>query len=256
MMQTKAFACTHIGRRKNNEDSYALEPALGMFAVADGMGGYHGGEVASQLALSTIHEFLQRNVEDGETTWPFGMKKGRSFLENLVDISVRMAHHAIVEKRTGALSQMGTTLAALFIDESSLRHRPQVIIGHVGDSRVYRLRGGDLVQLTLDHSLYEQLKATGMSLPPLEQFSQGNVITRALGMSSEKEMAPDLSVVQAQRGDRFLLCTDGLSGPVDEEQLRSLLRQPDPQAACEALVLAAYDNGGKDNITALVVDIL
>lgn len=253
MCKIEAFGHTHVGRRKNNEDAYGLFPTLGLFAVADGMGGYHGGEVASQLALMTIQSFFQRNVEDDDATWPFAFRRELSLMENMVEVSVRMANRAILSQRQGQFRRMGTTLVMLVFELNELGRPSEVIIGHVGDSRIYRLRDGSLEQLTRDHSLYEQLKETGLRVPPIEDFPHANVITRALGMGEDSK--PDLLVESLQPGDRFLLCSDGLTGPLPDEKLQTLLATPAPQEACEALIQAAYDDGGKDNITAIVLDV-
>ena len=139
---------------------------------------------------------------------------------------------------------MGSTLATLVV------RGDRAIVGHVGDSRVYRLRGGALEQLTRDHSLYAEMLAQGAELPPKDRCPFAHVITRALGMSDES--GPDLSTTALRRGDVFLLCTDGLSEPLPETRIAELLALP-PEAACEAMVREAYDAGGKDNITAVVV---
>jgi len=249
-----AFAASHVGRRRNNEDAYCIIPELGLFAVADGMGGYHGGEIASHLALWTIREFFQHNAGDAELTWPYPMDKKKSFLENMVDISVRMAHTSIKQRREGQFKEMGTTLAMLAVSKHPRKLGYSAIIAHVGDSRIYRLRNGSLQQLTRDHSLYEQLKAEGANLPSEKDFVFGNVITQALGVNLS--VKTDLSLQHLQRGDRFLLCTDGLTGPLSDTQLgQALVQHTDSQEACKRLVQQAFDEGGKDNITAVVLDI-
>ncbi len=252
MHSLDVFGSTHVGRRRNNEDAYGVFPSLGLFVVADGIGGYQGGEVASQLALSTIASFFERNVRDQEATWPFALKKQYSWEENMVQASIRLAHQTIVSQRHGALQKMGTTVAMMTITQEP-DQSAQVVIGHVGDSRVYRLRNQALTPLTRDHSMYEELKTMGMNVPPIEEFSFSNVITRALGMNESAQ--PDLSMHPIQSNDRYLLCTDGVFGPLKDEELQSLLALPNTQQACEELLDAAYKAGGTDNMTAVVVDV-
>ena len=153
-----ASACTFVGRRKRNEDAYVLDAELGLFAVADGMGGYSGGEVASHIAVTALAEFWAASV-DGDNTWPYALDRSLGRHENRIDAAVRLANRRICERRTGELRNMGSTVVMLAI-------RPgKAICGHLGDSRIYRLRRGDagprLTQLTRDHSLYEQLREAG-----------------------------------------------------------------------------------------------
>jgi serine/threonine protein phosphatase PrpC len=237
-------AITHVGRRKNNEDNFCAEPQLGLFAVADGMGGYEGGEVASRLTVESLVQFFRREVADGECTWPFGLDRGLSLGENRLQVAVRLAHVEVAAKKTGPLSQMGSTVAALTISGGD------AVIGHVGDSRVYRLRGGSLEQLTRDHSLWAELQAAGGVVPPREEFGYSNVITRAIGMESGAR--PDLRREVLWAGDVYLLCTDGLIEKLSDARIAELLARPTGEA-CRALVDEAYTSGGRDNITAVVV---
>lgn len=253
-MKYDVFASTHVGRRNNNEDAFGVFPHYDLFVVADGMGGYQGGEIASQLALTNIAAFFDRNTRDRDATWPYAMSKKLTFAENMVNTSIQLAHQHILIQRQGHLNKMGTTVVMLWFSETSATQNQRVVIGHVGDSRAYRWRKDVLERLTTDHSLYEEFKATGMKLPPLEEFHLANVITRALGMETKAQ--PDITTHHTQPGDRFLLCTDGLTGPLSEEQLHAHLALPSAQDACSSLIRAAYEAGGKDNITALVVDVV
>ncbi len=240
-------ATTHTGRRQNNEDALNVSPSLGLYVVADGMGGYEGGEVASALAVETIEDFLRRNVEDEGLTWPIGASPQWSFAENLVMAAITLAHRAIVARKTGRLAKMGTTIAML------LRHRDKIVVGHVGDSRVYRLRQGELVQVTRDHSLYNQMQDAGVvDMPPLSDYPYGHVITRALGFM-DRDCAPDVRVEAVQPGDTWLLCTDGLLEGLADEEIKVGMSAPDVERGCEGLVERAYERGSKDNITAIMV---
>lgn len=239
-----AVSLTHIGRRKNNEDNLCVRPELGLFAVADGMGGYEGGEVASQLTISELSEFVARNRRDPSGTWPCKEDKKRSFVENLLAAGVMVAHQQIVSQRHEHLAQMGSTLVAAIADAGRL------YFAHVGDSRLYRLRAGALEQLTRDHSLWAELEANGLTdHRSREDFPYRNQITRALGTNAAR---PDVGSVELQSGDTFLLCSDGMYDPVKTEVLAQLMALPMDQIA-ERLVMAAYDAGGSDNISVVVL---
>ena len=244
-----ASACTFVGRRKRNEDAYVLDAELGLFAVADGMGGYSGGEVASHLAVDALAEFWSASA-DPDATWPYAYDRDLGFHENRVDAAVRLANRRICERRTGELRNMGSTVVMLAI-------RPgKAICGHLGDSRIYRLRRGDagprLTQLTRDHSLYEQLREAGTpDLPPLEEFAYANVVTRALG--AHEQGRPELRTLDLADGDLYLLCSDGLSGVLGDDELARLLAATPIESVADVLVDAAHTAGSKDNITAIVV---
>src|SRR5262249_25970716 len=146
-MQLDSFALTIAGRRTNNEDAVCANADLGLFVVADGMGGYEGGEVASAIAVAAIHDLVRRTAGDDDATWPYKLDPERTLAENEVIVATRLAADQIAQRRSGVLAQMGSTVALLrFV-------RDCAVIGHVGDSRVYRLRAGGLSQLTVDHSL-------------------------------------------------------------------------------------------------------
>lgn len=234
-------ARTHVGRRSNNEDALLVDRGHGVFLVADGMGGYEGGEVASRLVVETVRGFFERNARDAETTWPFGLEAGRSFVENLARVALLAANRQVAAQRHGRLAKMGSTAALAALDAD------RVVLAHVGDSRVYRLRDGRLEQLTRDHSLVEEMRAMGMRESP---EGIGHVVTRAIGM---RDMQPDLHVETLRPGDTLLLCSDGLSDPLEDAAIARELSRAHVEDACDGLVHAAYGAGGTDNITALVL---
>ena len=247
-MDVKCYATSHIGGRACNEDAFVADSKLGMFVVADGMGGYEGGEIASRQVVKTISDFVNMNFKDQDLTWPFALSAKRSFNENILDVAVRMANRSVWSIKKKASGMMGSTVAMMMLNKK------MATLGHVGDSRVYRLRDGQLTQLTRDHSLYEQLKESGMDdLPPVEDFVHSNVITRALGLY-EKE-APDLISEPVKVNDTFLLCSDGLTGPVRDSDIENILIDLPPKEACAELILRALNNGGQDNITVIVVGV-
>ncbi len=246
-MKISSAGRSHIGRRDNNEDSYCVEPGLGLFVVADGMGGYEGGEVASALAVEAVRELVQRDRADADATWPFRLQPGLTRDENLIAVGARAAHSAICAHKQGRRAQMGSTLVSLLVG------REQAVIGHVGDSRVYRWRAGELEQLTRDHSLHAEMQAAGMTdVPSRAACGFANVITRALGTQCAE---PELRREPLRAGDRFLLCSDGLIEQLEDPAIREILSTPGAEQACERLIDAALRLGTRDNITAVVVEV-
>jgi len=240
-MLLDSYALSIAGRRTNNEDAVCARPELGLFVVADGMGGYEGGEVASALAVEAIHELVRRTAGDADVTWPYKIDPARTITENELMVATRLAGERIAARRTGELREMGSTVAVLRL------RGDHAVIAHVGDSRVYRLRDGALAQLTIDHSLVAQLEASGMK--PDAAFAWRHVVTRALGTTTGE---PDVQRDRVRTGDVFLLCSDGLSEVLEPDQIAALLADR-AEAACGALVDAAYDAGSRDNISAVVV---
>lgn len=261
-MKLESIALTHVGRRNSNQDAFLAAAELGVFAVADGLGGHVGGEIASRLAIEALEEFTLGQASDDDATWPH-VVDGPVPSETMVRMATRLAHGRIAARRHGRLAQMGSTLALVLV------HGDQAVIGHVGDSRVYRLRDGALAQLTRDHSVYQEMLDQGFDLPAIQDFPYRNMITRALGVQA----VPEIGTHTLQGGDVYLLCTDGLSGPVPDARMAEILAgtlgermlderaRLDPAAGCDprlaragvALMREALDRGGTDNITAVLM---
>lgn len=251
-MQLDAFALSIAGRRTNNEDAVCARPELGLFVVADGLGGYEGGEIASSITVDTIADLIRRTASDADVTWPYAIDRGRSVHENEVIVATRLAHDRIVARRSGIHDQMGSTVALVRFLAATGTVADRVVIGHVGDSRVYRLRDGALAQLTADHSLANQMIAAGMVIDA--GFPYRHIITRALGLGAAD---PDVRSATVTTGDVYLVCSDGLYEPLEPAQIAAGL---DPAAhgrsvadTCRQLVAAAYEAGSRDNISAVVV---
>jgi protein phosphatase len=228
---------TNPGRkRRRNEDTFVCDPPL--FAVADGMGGAQAGEVASSLAAAALRERGEDGDGDGETR-----------VVELIQEANRRVHQRALDDE--AASGMGTTMTvALFHPDGA------VTIGHVGDSRAYVLRDGRLDQLTDDHSLVAELVRRGeLSPEEAEVHPQRSVITRALGTDPDVDV--DTFTVQAQAGDLFLLCSDGLSTMVDADTIAGLIEKSrnDLHGAARSLIREANDRGGDDNITAVLFEV-
>jgi protein phosphatase len=236
-------------KRAHNEDSLRLFREENLFIVADGMGGHASGEVASQMSVETLAEFFRATLEDDEVTWPYKMDKGRKYEENRVITGVKLSNRKIFESasRDAKLKGMGTTIVVSFFVNGG------VYVGHVGDSRVYRFRAGKLIQLTEDHSLLnDYIKMKNLTPEEIEAFPHKNVIVRALGMKETVQV--DVHHEVPQSGDVYLLCSDGLSGMVSDEQMESILKDDDGDLdrKCERLIDAANANGGSDNITVIL----
>ncbi len=239
-------------RRSSNEDSYCTKPELGLFIVADGMGGHVAGEVASKLAVETIQTFIAETAgADKNRTWPFAFETNISFEANRLKAAFRLANRQIANAMADSadLRGMATTASAV------LAGRTSACVGHVGDSRVYALRDGTLQQITDDHSwVEEQVRAGTMTPTAARQHPWRNVVTRALSGGTDPEV--DTVELAPVRGERFLLCSDGLSGVVPHETIARILGQQESlEKICDRLIAAANDGGGPDNITVLVVEV-
>ena len=236
---------TNIGRkREHNEDSISLPTTMRLAIVADGMGGHASGDVASRLAVDTVTDYFQATVDVQTLTWPYKVESEERAEVNRMIQAVMLANLEIWERtqREGH-GRMGTTIVALyFLDD-------KVIIGHVGDSRCYRLRDGELIQLTEDHSLInDYIKMKRMTAEEAENWPHKNVVVRALGM--KESVAVDIHTEKPQVGDCYVLCSDGLSGMVTDDQLAVVLStERDLDKAVEKLIDMANDAGGVDNIS-------
>lgn len=242
-MELLAATLSHIGRRANNEDASLICPQHRLFVVADGMGGYEGGEVASAIVINSVARFFSLNASDAELTWPLGIDPMLSFAGNELRTAIVLAHRAVEAKKEGRLAQMGATVVAMVHDGS------HGVIAHLGDSRAYRLRRRRLERLTVDHSYTEMLRASGINaVPP----GCGHIVTRAVGKAEEGP--PEMTPIEIEEGDRYLLCSDGVSDVVADAELEELLGEDrTPKAQCERIARKAYAAGGQDNITALVL---
>jgi len=250
-MPVQSFGTSDVGlRRSHNEDSFYVGDAQGLYLVADGMGGHAAGEIASQAAIQTIQEFVGRAEADRDMTFPFGLDNALSDEENVLLSAVKLANQYIcrLAREKPEMTGMGTTIAGVRIRDD------KVSVFHVGDSRVYRIRGSQIAQLTTDHSwVSEQLQRRMITLEEARTHRWKNVITRALGNKNSIEV--DLETLDLEDGDIYLLCTDGLSGLVsDQVILETLALQQDQlEQACKELVAQANAAGGHDNITVVLV---
>ncbi|MEA2571400.1 MAG: family protein phosphatase [Acidobacteriota bacterium] len=249
-MQVTAFGLTHVGRqRQHNEDSYLVAGEPGLFLVADGMGGHAAGEIASRIAVDSISEFILHTKED-DGTWPHAYDEHYKRSTNRLMAAVRLANTRVLEamRKDARLRGMGTTVVACLADDDMMS------FAHVGDSRAYLIRAGTLSRITNDHSwVFEQVQAGMLTEAEAEKHPLRNVITRALG--GALSVTPDASEVETRSGDVYLLCSDGLTGMVPEDEIRDIVDKntDDLEKACQVLIDTANERGGLDNVTAILV---
>ena len=237
-MDVNAFGLTHVGKqRQHNEDSFLVAAEAKLYLVADGMGGHAAGEIASRIAVDSISEFILHTKED-DGTWPHAYDEQYRRSTNRLMTAVRLANTRVLEamRKDARLRGMGTTVVACLADDNTMS------VAHVGDSR-----------LTNDHSwVFEQVQAGMLTEAEAEKHPLRNVITRALG--GALSVNPDAAEVESKPGDVYLLCSDGLTGMVPEEEiLRVVTENSDIEKACQVLIDTANERGGLDNVTAILV---
>ena len=239
----KVFAKTDIGReRKLNEDFFYIskpDSNIKLYIVADGMGGYNGGEVASNVATETAKNFIEKNLNH--------YKNSKEELMELVKEAIENANAKVYQKscENEALKGMGTTLDVCLI------YGGRAYIGHVGDSRVYRIRKEFMRRITKDHSYVQTLIEDG-SITKEEAYyhPKKNMLTKALGCESNVD--PDVYVKTVIADDIILMCTDGLTNMIKEDEIYQIIKE-NPENAAEKLIEVANHNGGIDNITAVII---
>ncbi|MEN9810142.1 MAG: hypothetical protein RLZZ488_1709 [Pseudomonadota bacterium] len=252
-LQLRHTLRTDVGMvRENNQDSYLADPSIGLFLVADGMGGRAGGEVASHLAVETLESEVSTRFRDlfcsDQVTRETILKQAINTASlNIYSRSLEMPH----------LRGMGTTTTALWLpvqlsSDTVKLGSSKALVAHVGDSRCYLLRAGLLYQITNDHSLFQEKVKAGVLAPDSPAAAQmKSVITRCVGYQEDEEV--DVFSFQPFRGDRFLLCSDGLSNKISEREMADLMMEDDLEWVCEHMVELSKERGGEDNITVIVV---
>jgi len=252
-MKIRHAAASDVGRlRKNNEDAFIANPALRIFAVADGMGGHASGEVASRIAVDSLQESIARAGQRKETPLPEDGTAVLSSPANVLVNGIRLANQRIykssLEKRE--YKGMGTTLVAVYFSDSSS------IVANVGDSRIYQIRGQAIEQVTEDHSLvWEQYKQGLIAKETLSSSPFKNVVTRALGLQPTVDV--EVKELGTQPGDCLILCSDGLSDMVPDDEMLKAVNElsGDLNGTCRELIRLANQRGGRDNITVLLIQI-
>lgn len=251
MLRVSSAVASHPGlRRDENEDAYCLRPDLGLYLVADGMGGHAAGEIASRTVAAAIEQFVSETADcQPDHTWPLPYDPALDLDGNRLKIAFRLANRQIgsAVAADGALRGMATTAAAVLVGPAS------GVVAHVGDSRVYRWRRGRLEPLTHDHSwVSEQVRAGMLTESDARRHPWRNVVTRALTGGTDPEV--DVTALDPLGGDRLLICSDGLSAVVHADAIEALMASDGTlDEICQSLVDAANSAGGPDNITAAVL---
>ena len=250
MATWRSVALTDVGmKRENNEDSFLVNEDLGLYVVCDGMGGHAGGETASRLAVQTIErELISARLRPDD---PFASKAplAESPLAGALREAVEGACSAVfrTSKMNGELHGMGTTCISLLINGE------HALVGHVGDSRAYLVRDGEVTQVSEDHSLVnEQVRAGLLTAEEAKTSRLKNIITRSVGF--EEDVLVDVLGVESHVGDKLLLCSDGLANLVDNQEIRDYLVENALEDVPRKLIALANERGGDDNITAIAVE--
>ncbi|MDR3673188.1 MAG: Stp1/IreP family PP2C-type Ser/Thr phosphatase [Holophaga sp.] len=234
--------------RKHNEDNFLMEAELGLFVVADGLGGHAAGEVASRIVVDKVGDFISHTAER-DRTWPVEYETDLSYDGNRLKAALLLADQGIQNdiQANPERESMGSTVVAC------LAHDDRVTLVHVGDSRAYLLNAAGIQQVTRDHSWVAEQVENGILTPEEARHHPfRNVITQALGNGGDLDVA--VQEIQVSELDRILLCSDGLSGMVQDQTIWDIVTQaPDMEAAAEKLVSKAMENGGEDNITVVIV---
>lgn len=235
--------------RTGNEDAFLVDPGLALFAVADGMGGHSGGEIASKLTVETLSEFIKTSTHDAGITWPYGFDTALSFEANQLKSAVQLAnqqirYHARLQPEYDG---MGSTVIALIVNKG------QAIFANVGDSRLYMWRRGALTQLSEDDSWAASMIRAGATAESIRDHDMRHMLTKALGSASALDV--DVGHARLEPGDVLLMCSDGLHGPLGDDGIARVLGSAtdDLEATASALVDAANAAGGPDNVTAVLV---
>jgi len=252
-MRVESGYISDIGRkRKSNEDSFCVNDEENLYVVADGMGGHAAGEVASWLAVETMEEFIRLTSKNEDTTWPFGIDENLSLNGNRLKTAIRFANRRVLEKMRERTDYegMATTVVAVLIGGE------QADIAHVGDSRLYLVREGQIHRQTNDHSwVNEQVMSGVIDVEQARTHPLRNVVTRALG--GKEELVVDMRVLDLQDMDLLLLCTDGLTAMLNDQEILGIIlaNGHDKQRALRGLIDAANDRGGEDNTTAVLLSL-
>ncbi|MCC7459877.1 MAG: Stp1/IreP family PP2C-type Ser/Thr phosphatase [Proteobacteria bacterium] len=256
-MKVVSCGITDIGRkRQRNEDSYLVNDKIGLYIVADGMGGHAGGEFASKIAVSTVEEIIrgEDRVKSNVPTQSYLDASEQSSVEGqeqerLKD-AINRAGNMIVRRafEDPELKGMGTTSTVMFVSAD------KAYIAHVGDSRAYCVRGNEIIQITEDHSLvHEQLKSGLITEEEARTHQLKNIITRSVGVQEEVEV--DTIVWKIQPGDSYLLCSDGLSNMMNDDEMQEIISKFDVEQGARELVDLANQRGGEDNITLILLKV-
>jgi PPM family protein phosphatase len=249
----ESHGATHPGHvRPQNEDSMLVDVPLGLFAVADGMGGHNAGEVACALALETLHTFVERSQHDPDHTWPFGIESSLDFNGNRLRTGIKLANRRVFRESEARdqYTGMGTTVVAMILEGTC------AVFCGIGDSRIYTVRRSGIELLTRDHTWVQMLLAQNPDLDPrsVENHPMRHVLTSVIGAQDDVDV--HVSARPVVPNDRFVLCSDGVHGALSDDDIwRIVCDASDARSAAETLVATALERDGRDNLTAVVVTV-
>lgn len=251
MIKIESYGLSNVGmKRSHNEDHYLMNDDLQLYVVADGMGGHLGGEFASKMAVATVEEVVQR-LSESEATEIHGVNTENMSESEKLRFAIKEAGRRIYDQSLydETLKGMGTTTVASYVKDNL------AFVANVGDSRGYFIRDGKIEQITEDHSLVsEQVRAGILSANEAKSHRLKNIITRSVGY--QEEVDPDIKTLQLKKGDKILMCSDGLSNLVEDREIQGVLSQCSLKEACENLVALANERGGDDNITVVILQVV
>lgn len=253
MYHITSYGATNVGlERSNNEDAYHIAPDDGLYVVCDGMGGHASGEMASRITVETMVAFVTETIHKPNFRWPFNSPTATTLETRILDCAVRLSNRDVfaAAQADSRHRGMGTTVVAILAGEEQLG------VVHVGDSRIYRLRDGKLEQVTEDHSLLNHYRRTRpMTKDEIKNFKGKNVIVRAVGL--RESVQPEVGVLDYRPGDRYMLCTDGLTDLVEDEDIEAemVAAGSDHEKAVNGLIARALAAGGKDNVSVVVLQV-
>ncbi len=250
-VRPRSASLSHVGmKRDHNEDAFLANDEVGLYVVADGMGGHAAGEVASWEAVEAVHGMVRRTKEVVEAYRTSPSEDTVAGLRRLVESAIQAATYMVfgIAEQDPTHKGMGTTITVMLVVHNI------AVLGSVGDSRAYLIRGERTWQVTEDHTLVQlQMKAGLITAEQAKASPRGNVITRAVGPRDYVQV--DTFVVPVQTGDRYLLCSDGLHGYLEPPEIAPVLKQHPLKDSCQKFIDVANQRGGKDNITCVVVEI-
>lgn len=253
-MKFTSYGQTDVGmKRELNEDNFSILENEGVYVVADGMGGHNAGEIASQITIDTIAKFFQSSAKDEDITWPYKMDTSLSLNANKLMVGIKFANRTIFRSASSntAYAGMGTTVVAILTKNGE----GEIYIAHVGDSRCYCYSENKLAQVTEDHSLLnEYIKAGQITKEQAKNFPHKNVIMRALGM--KENVLVDIQKRKVEPGEIYLLCSDGLSDMLDDEEIKEVFdKGMSLEETTKEFIDRSNSNGGKDNITVVLLKV-
>ena len=234
-------------KREKNEDNFLINKKLGFCVVADGMGGHQGGARASEVAVNTIDEVMSSLLDDPEATIQEGFDVTPGNYETYLRYAINVANQHIFDESSlhGSLKGMGTTVVTFLFRDDNL------YIAHVGDSRAYLIKNNEIIQITKDHSLVEEQVEAGIISPnDAKEHRFKNIITRSVGF--EDKVEPDVSLRKPITKECYLICSDGLSNMLDDEEIKDIVTNNKIKTACSRLIELANERGGDDNITVVL----